>query len=323
MNATKARDILVKQYIKFVGEAPLGGGWMLSQESLDRLPEMEPYFGPAEKFLADQMTAFLLRSEAALGKHPRSHFFAESYLFADSSLEYLGKHRDNLNFIQNSVSSFETFGGMVQAEIFAGETQYLEGALSYGPPDFEMMRPSVWWMLACVSWQRFKFADIPDYWLEGTSPCISAMLRPKPKQEVLVYERNRLKTNKHLAEIVDAVGRIAVEEATYGWLQQHRLGVVIRQDYHWEIVGAPQDFIDKVSKLVPVLKPMAERDRRLRAVVCRYAESLGMEVCKEVRESSGDSDGKKPDLTGCSINFDDLMAGFVASSTGLDSTADD
>ncbi len=301
---------------------------MPSDAVLQKIAELEPFFGPAKEFLEDQVAAYLLRTGSGLNKPPRSPFFADTYLTAESSLDYLTKWRENLRFIINASSSHETFSGMVRSDVLSGEVQWLEGALSFGPPDPEAIRPPVWWMIASVQLGRFKYQDICQLWLEGTAPCLSAMLRPKPIMEVLTYERGRLKNSKPLRDLLDEAARTAIEEATYGWLQQHKLGTLLKDEHQsFQLINADPDFQDAVNGAVLVAPavPLAERDRRLRKVVGAFAVKQGLEVLPAYwwRGEATDAPKKRSGGTLGGPDVDDLMAGFKASSTRFDQAAEE
>ena len=331
MTPIEAKAILIKQYVRTVGSMPQEGGWLLSEASLTQLADVVNHYGTEKEFLEDQMCAFLLRTGASLGKHPRTKFFADTYLFAESSLEYLTKYRDNLRFIINAASSHETFGGMVRADIISGETQWLEGSLSYGPPDPTSVRPPVWWILASVTMRRFKYADIPECWLEGSAPCLSAMLRHKPKHEILIYEKGRLAASKELKALLEESTIVGIEEATFGWVQQHKVAFVAKDADEWQLLGSNEDFISRLREAILVTTPLSDRDKRLRKVVCDHAKTLGMEVlptqswkaAKDASEPDSEpSSGSKP-IDG--INVADLVAGFQRGSTlaGLNNQEDE
>jgi len=303
---------------------------MPSDEVLIEIEKLEPFFGPAKEFLEDQVAAYLLRTGSGLNKPPRAPFFANSYLVAESSLEYLTTWRDKLRFIINAGSSHETFAGMMRSDILSGEVQWLEGALSYGPPDPAAMKPSVWWMIASVNLGRFKgYSSIHETWTEGTAPCLSAMLRPKPIMEVLSYEKARLASSKPLRELLFEAAATAIEEATYGWLQQHKIGTVIKEDMHFQLVSNNVEFAEKVNGAIIVASSvsLADRDRRLRKLVGDYAVKQDLEVLPaywwKSEESEEEDAPKRPPATRHGPDLNDLMAGFVASSQSLDRTADD
>lgn len=324
MKPDQARDILTKQYVRVVGTTPTNGGWTVSEEVLSEIEKLEPFFGPPKEFLEDQVTAFLLRTGSGLNKPPRTAFFANTYLTAESSLEYLTKWRENLRFIINASSSHETFAGMVKADILAGEVQYLEGAISYGPPDPDMIRPPVWWIIASVQLGRFKYADVPEVWLEGTAPCLSAMLRPKPMMEVLLYEKGRLSKSKPLRDLLEESARIAIEEATYGWIQQHKIGVVINEGSQFLLVGGDQDFTDKVNGAI-IAAPsvsLVDRDRRLRKLIGDYVSGFMQQEVLPANwwKSGGNEPAKKAHLGHKGPDLNDLMAGFMASGKQFDPT---
>lgn len=284
MSPTEAKKHLMSSYLKVVGNMPITGGWEPSEETLTKCVENAAVLceGDLHEFLSQMIAAFLSRTGASLGKHPTTPFFANTYLVSDPSVQYLAANQGRLGLAWNSLSSHETFAGLMRADIMSGEIQYLEGPLRYSSPPLVNIRPPVWWILASVKLGRMKYSEVPVEWLTGSCPCLSAMLRHKPKAEVFEFEASRMKDKAMAAMLIEAAIS-AMQDATYGWLTQHRIATVFSDNGDWVITSIDETFSDNLSRAILVHPdvPLTRRDKALRKLVCDFVSKRGGEVVRD------------------------------------------
>ena len=243
------------------------------------------YDGNLQSFLQDSVVAFLHRNGGGTGKHPETKFFINTYLCSESALDYLRHHTSDIRHLYRSITSSETFEGLVRAEIMAGEIQYLEGPISLDLPDPSSLRPSVWWMIACMLMKRLSRADIMPEWLHGSGQSLAEGGKRIPKDALLHHEETRIRAEKRLRNRVVELATEGIEEATYGWLQQHRLITIFRGESGELDMAGDEAFIEAVR---PFIRPDANttlkhRDSNLRKVVAARLESQGKVIHKHIR----------------------------------------
>lgn len=306
------RHLLLRHYERVLGRKPTEGGFKPNEEVVAGIVEMakQLFGGDVKKFLELSLTAFILRNGGGVNRPSHAPFFVNTAVLADSNLDWLEEHGDRLALVHRSLTSSETFEGLLKGEVLAGEVHWLEGAISLNPPDFESLRPPVFWMLASILMRRFERADIPDCWFEGSAPSISDLGRVHQKFKVFEFERQRVRSSKLVRELLVQAATAAIQDASYGWVQQHKLALLARSDEDeagWCLAGAPGDWCEQMEAAIWPTVPLAARDSVLRRLAVQRAKELGLPV----RERSQCYDGElaglpaviKPDLMASQIRM--------------------
>lgn len=249
-----APEILRGAYRAMTGLAPKGSWSFIMDKSARNLAEMEMHRGVEDtaKFLRESMIGFVLRCGGGYQQEPTSPFFADSYVFSGTALEYLSKNGLRVRKYAWAAADPQQFPVAVYDAFMVSEMEYWSLGMPNTPPPLEVMRPELYWALFSAAFsgrlsfhapkppaKRSEATEGEENATDNGNPLggfgalpllythwtheIDYMGTFRTLEQAVNAERQRLRGDKQLALVARlAVGRAIWDAAIYTW---QRLGL--------------------------------------------------------------------------------------------------
>ena len=177
-----------------------------------------------ERFLNESMVAFVLRCGGSYQVQPGSPFFADSYLFSESALDYLEKHQRRVRKYAYLSADPQAFPTKVFEEMLQSEIDYWSLGTPNTPPALDLTHPGLYWILLSSYFGRFgTHLPLDQQWVNWQYE-VDYMGRGTPVMEAWGMERVRLQKDRHLAAAAETAAADAIWEASLVTWQRYGLG---------------------------------------------------------------------------------------------------
>ncbi len=223
-----APAIMTEAYRAFTGLKPPEAWSFTVRKASAKLANMQLDNGEdtVARFLRESMLAFSLRCGGSYQVEPTSPFFADTYLFSATALDYLEKNQRRIRGHAWVGSDPQAFSRKVFEDIVQSEIDYWQMGHPNSAPALELTRPGVYWIIFSRFFQRFgDILDLDRQWAAWDYE-VDYMGRATPIKDAVDRERMRLKNDRSLQDMAVKAALDAFWEAALVTWTRFGIGTV-------------------------------------------------------------------------------------------------
>jgi len=223
-----APSIMTEAYRAFIGLKPPDAWSFAVRKCSAKLAMMQLDSGEdtVSRFLRESMLAFCLRCGGSNLVEPTSPFFADTYLFSPSALDYLENNQRRVRGYSWIGADPKAFPRKVFEDIVASETDYWMMGHPNTAPALELTRPGIYWIIFSRYFQRFgDVIDLDRQWSVWDYE-VEYMGRTHTIKDAVDRERMRLKADIQLMRLATKAALDAFWDAALATWSRFGLGTI-------------------------------------------------------------------------------------------------